>query len=483
MVGRQFQRVEISYLTGEVSSGDNTRAKIALQHLDQDVRRGRVVPLGETPGLETAILGTLNSGGSDEKVRRWSLNVLALIGRKPTCLEPIKRALADFENEPQVVASAISCIFKLDTGNALAFLRGKTSLAPELVQLAALQSVSAKELDLRGVKINIDSAPADILKMSLVLVGIDKAPEHIFDPRYTNKQIVKALGAHHEPIVSQYSVWAAAENKNLRASDIGINLKNFDDYPPNVRSYAYRLYGSELEYSTLRHEMVLRGKDDTSDEARSGLARGIRDSFYDGLEPITLHWWGSEKNADVQKQIVDHFVRQSHRTESYAKLAIELYEDDRHRRERERMEAMAAGSPLYLRFRKYSSEQELGPLFREGNVTNTYNIGNFQSGVTSFGGNASNDGNVSIELNEDNRQQAIKLLKEAAEVVGQLPASEESEVAEAEIAKAIAAPTKDKITNVVEIINKIRDGISGIEGAVKSAEVIAKIGAGLTALL
>ena len=43
-------------------------------------------------------------------------------------------------------------------------------------------------------------------------------------PRFSNSELVKALGSHHDNIVSQYTVWAITENPSLRLSDIGYRI-------------------------------------------------------------------------------------------------------------------------------------------------------------------------------------------------------------------------------------------------------------------
>ncbi|MBZ9682725.1 MULTISPECIES: hypothetical protein [unclassified Mesorhizobium] len=446
--------------------------------LAQDYRRGRTLPLKDLPSVENVLLGALNSGSSDEKVRRWAINAIALFGRKESCLEPVKRCLELFDNEPQVVASAISAIFKLDKHDAYQYLKKQGCVTPDLLHLSALQSVSSRALDLSGTKINIDTAPATILKLALVLVGIDKAPDNIFDPRYSNSEIVRVLGSHDEPIVSQYSVWAIAENSRLGTRDLGIDVTALDDHPDNVRSYVYRLFGGESEYSTLKHDIILQGVDDRSQEARAGLAKGIRDSFYEGLDGVILDWWAREKDEEVHQLIVDHFVRQASHAQPYKNLALEIY-SAADTRVRERMEAAAATREIYKEFRAKSYNDELGSLFGGGNVT-TYNIDKFQSGVTSFGGNATNEGSVSLTLNADQRQQAISFLGAASDAIADLPISKElSDEAVTAIDQAKVEPSKDKLSRVVNTLAKVRDGLSSVAGGAAS---IAKIGAVIASL-
>ena len=143
------------------------------------------------------------------------------------------------------------------------------------------------------------------------------------------------------------------------------------------------------------------------------------------------------------------------------------------------MEAMAATKEIYREFRAKSYNDELGSLFGGGNVTN-YNIDKFQSGVTSFGGNASNEGSVSLTLNADQRQQAISFLEAASDAIEGLPVSKDlSDAAAVAIESAKVEPSKDKLSKVVGALTKVKDGLSSVAD---SASSIAKIGAVIASL-
>ena len=42
---------------------------------------------------------------------------------------------------------------------------------------------------------------------------------------------------------------------------------------------------------------------------REGLAKGVKGSFYDGLEGVTIDWYGQEKNPVVRGHLAEHFSR------------------------------------------------------------------------------------------------------------------------------------------------------------------------------
>ncbi|MER9867383.1 hypothetical protein NKJ35_09315 [Mesorhizobium sp. M0136] len=263
---------------------------------------------------------------------------------------------------------------------------------------------------------------------------------------------------------------------------MGIDVRALDAHPDNVRSYIYRLFGSEANYSTLRHDIILQGVDDQSQEARAGLAKGLRDAFYEGLDGVTLNWWSNEPDEEVHQLIVDHFVRQAAHVPGYRSLALEIYSNS-DERNRERMEAMAVTREIYKDFRTQSYKDELGSLFGGGHMT-TYNIDKFQSGVTSFGGNAVNEGSVNLTLNDDQRQQAINVLKQASDEIAKLPISKElTESASKMIDEAKANPSKERLEAVVGTLTKVKDGLESVSDAGTSVASIGSLILSLAAFL
>ncbi|OWK25924.1 hypothetical protein AJ87_49210 [Rhizobium yanglingense] len=145
-IGRRWNisTIEATFLKGEIECGIPTRSKRALQTVCHFYRNGGSIIPAELNAFENAILGALNSGASDEKVRRWSLSALSNLGRKATCWATILAIISRYPDEPQVVSAAIAALFKLDLGEAQAAIAGQDLLAPELLVLSALQTRPAQ---------------------------------------------------------------------------------------------------------------------------------------------------------------------------------------------------------------------------------------------------------------------------------------------------------------------------------------------------
>jgi hypothetical protein len=473
-----------TYLKAEIESGGQVRAKQALQHICKLYRTGAVIPENNRIGLEIAILGVLSSSSSDEKVRRWALATLAYVGRKGVSERAVLKAITEYPDEPQVVAAAIATFFKLDENTTQKLILDKGVCSPEIVALSALQTTDPKKLDISSIKVDIERADAISLKLALLLIGLDRAPPRIFHPRHTNGAIVKELGRHDEPIVSQYSVWAVAESRRLGISNLGISIKSLDEKPANVRSYVYRLYAEDSEESTRRHDIIYQGSKDSDPDARMGCAIGLRDSYYDGLEGITVDWLYDEEAEDVRLSVLDHIAAQSGRLESYKTIALEQYNLlSADPRKRARLDAAASGTELFSNFKRILFEEEGGGLFQfsGGTVTNNnfVNNGSIQ-GAISQSGTATNSGQMQVQLSASDAKHAISTLDKLMHDVQEIPVTEElkKQVSDA-VMEAKSTPTKSNIGKVAAILEKAETALKAISGMTDHAT---KIGSFIMAL-
>ena len=485
---RHFHPLEVNFLKSEIESGVPQRAKRALQSICSSYRAGVTINPSQIAGIENAIIGALHSGTSDEKVRRWALNAIAVLGRSQSCLNSVMSALVNYADEPQVAAAAVAALFKLERQSAQSIIRNKNVLSEELTVLAALQTVKASALDLSGVKIDINKSDPTTLKLALILVGLNRAPERILHPRFDNKVIVKELGGHDEPLVSQYSVWAIAENDLLSHRDLGVDVSDMGQHPENVRSYIYRLFAQDKEYSPQHHDILMQGIEDDALEARTGLAIGLSDSYFPELDLAVRDWYFSESNTDVQDYLLDHIVRQSDRSETYADTTTTIFKDERgNLRRRERMLAMASRTELYGQLQAIAYKEELGFLGHElgaGSVTNTFNNFGSVQGATSVGGTALNTGAMENVLTVDQINQAQNLLSQAR---SEITAAHLDDGLKQEALKVItdaqSNPTKDRIAAVNNVLSKTSEGLKSIADSGESVSKIAGFISALSAFL
>jgi hypothetical protein len=465
----------VDYLKSQIETGDPARTKKALQEICKHYRDGYRVHPNKLVGLEQSVVGLLYTQASDEKVRRWALNTLARLGREPQCMEAVMHALKQYDHEPQTSAAAIAAIFRMSR-KARAILQ-KLSFDEQMVTLAALQHVDVNKLDLSALPIDVETASPDLLKLALVVVGLDRAPENMMHPRHENSELVKALGGHHDNVVAQYTVWAITENPSLNLIDLGIDIKLVEDQPANVRAWIYRLIAMTAEDAEQNFEYVELGSRDPIAEARSGLALGLGGTYFDGLEALVIDWFINEPDSEVSQHLLDHMIRQSEDCASYSALVLEIYEKEPTGSSlRKRMETTAAGTILYSRLRQIDRSDDL--FGGVTNVTNnTFNIkGGVQGGAVSLGGEATNVGSTAIHYNpqtvEAIQSQLSKLEKElhASSIEPQL---KENILRDVQAAKA--DPTPDKISKVTSAVRLAGEVVLGSTAIWEIGHVLAQL--------
>ena len=473
--------LEVGYLRGEIESQNNDRTKRALQHLCKLIRSGCRVGPAEVNALESAILGALVRGSSDEKVRRWSLSGISLFGRERSCLDAVKYILSSRFDEPQVMSAAIAALYKLSPAKATEYLNAVEGLDPKISFLSALQVVPQNKLREAVIPINIEESDSLILKLSLLLVGMNKSPENLFHPTYCNEELVQELWLNGDDMVAQYSAWAAAENPNLTSKSIKIDLSEIEGRSDNQRSYIYRLYASEAEVSSAQTEVIMLGRSDLDAEARMGCAIGIRDTWFEGIEEITKEWYFQEENEENRLYILDHVVRQSNRSSFYHGWAMELYEGfESDKAKLDRMMAHSYSLPIYTDFQKANYNRETGSLFPTESMIMTKEVNNYNISNSSFsgqnvigGGDAKNSGTQTNEISQDNRTIVTATLEEAIKSLESLPISPEiRDGATRDLRAAQAEPTAGRITKAAETLQVCEQALGSVAGMAEKAKVL-----------
>jgi hypothetical protein len=475
---KPLDRLTADYLKSQIETGQAGGTKKALQEICKLYRSGSFILSDQRSGMEQSIIGLLYTQRQDEKVRRWSLNALARIGRETTCIEAVKHTICDFSQEPQTMAAGIAAVYKLSR-KPRSILK-VIDFDPQMATLAALQHVPSRNLDLSSLPLNMDKASSDQLKLALIVVGLNRAPPHMLNPRHSNSEMVKSLGGHHDPTVSQYSVWAITENSQLGIGDLGIDIRDVELQPVNVRAWIFRLLGMRPGSAEQYWEYIDLGSTDPDVDARIGLATGLRETFFDGLEEITLQWFPYEDNPDVSQLLLDHMIRQAARCEHYEPLVLELYEKEPFRRRR--MEANAAGTPLYAKMKRIDLDSQQD-LFRGAThvTNNNISINSIQAGAVSVTGEAKNIGTTSNVYNP----QTVELIQsELSKAERELhtatidPNLKQQALEHVQSAKA--DPTPDKISKAVDILGKVESATSK---TVAIGTALATIGTALRALV
>jgi len=468
-----IDRAVSGYLKGQLESGNANQTKKALQEICRLYRRGYRIIHDQVTGIENEVIG-LTFSSEDPKVIRWSLNTLAQLGREQTCKRAILHATATYQDDAEVLAASIAALYRLcptASGDSR-----RLGFDEQLVTLAALQHVPVPQLNLSSLPLNVEHASDELVKLGLVVVGLDKAPPHMFDPDYDNAEIVRVLGQHHDPIVSQYSVWAITENPNLGVSDLGVDLKSVEQQPPNVRGWVFQLLamngndiGRHLDYIKL-------GIEDRSAEARMGLAIGVRNTFSPVLVPLVLEWFTREMDQDVRQHLVDHLIRHSERSPAYKEHVIAEFEHAGSAA-RTRMLATASGTAMFSTLSRIQYDGQTD-LLRGATIVNNKVInigGNVQGGAVAFDGDATNSGTSTVYNTQTLSVIHSHLVNAEREVNNSVADHGAKKEALEAIATAKAAPTKDNLAKVVTAMEKVEALAYRALGAATAVASIAQL--------
>lgn len=313
-----------AFLKFEIENGDSRRVKHALQDLCELYRKGHQFKSEDRNSFEKTISGMILAAGIDIKAVRWGLNALARISTQSS-VPYIEGALLKYSDTPEIVASAIAGLSRIFGGD-FEKIKGVKSIDPAISILASLQTVDPSRVDLSKLRIDIDNCDSEVLKLSLIPVGLNRNVENIFHPRHTNREIVRALCQHGDDIVRQYSVWAIIENPTFDISDVGIHASLVEKEPPNVQSKIFQLYGEKGGKDTDSHGMVHKGSLSPHIDVREGLARGLSKRYYDGIEEVIVDWVGAETSNDVKGLLAEHIARFSDDCSPYEREALLLFE-------------------------------------------------------------------------------------------------------------------------------------------------------------
>jgi len=355
--------------------------------------------------------------------------VLALIGTSNRSRGAIQRVIELHPNDPDTMASALTAYFKV-CPDAYQDLSKRSYVSPQQIALAAHVGNFGVRIRADRTTIDIDKEDTPILRSALVAVGLRRAPENLFDPRFQNAELVRKLSQHDNMEVTQYAVWAINEHPELGIGHLGFDVADVTKYTANVRGWTYRLYGEADIDDGLKHEVVVEGSQDTDAEVRMNLARGLRDTWYDGIETVTSPWLYNEGEGEIREEILDHMVRHADECSEYKRIAMEQFEASLPADPvAKRMLAAAAGTAIYSDFKRleikgsgdlfdFSQHEHGGP----NHVTNyTYNIANVQGGAISVGGDATQHGNANNTLTGEQIVQLKADLSGLAKELGALP--------------------------------------------------------------
>ncbi len=432
---------EAAYLQLILAGADARRKKVALQTFCKLSRAD--LRLRNPQGMTLTLRGLLYDG--DLKVVRWALNALAFVPT-PENIDPVLDTVARHRTDPDILASGIAALAATISEDDLRERLHSLDMPLEgAVLLAAAQKVSSLRNELARLRVNIDNAPIADLRLSAVLIGLDKAPENLFSISHKNEVIIGELNSHPDAIAAQYSIWALTESRSLGFSSLRISLGDAAGQRPNIRAYIYRLVAEDGSIARRSHDFLVEASDDADDEARESLARGLVNTFYDGLDELITSWVIDEPHDGVREYLLDHMSAQSQKVPAYAPFVAQAWREQAAESQgRARIETAARGTPLGNQLRKLRFIDENAQfLLGDKNVTNNTFTFNAPAQGAFSGSGAATTGDITAD-NRSQTAQASDLLGRAVTMLTEKGSSTDPEATKS-VSEALKNPTRTTV--------------------------------------
>ena len=254
----------------------------------------------------------------DVLVRRWAIKALALIGHP----DDFQRIIDRLKAEPDAEARSwgVTGLVRnardrsLDELCAMSGLP-KTSALALAARLYAPNRWISRNTEPVGISLNGDDLT---LKWATFLIGYDRAPEHLFDPRHSNEVFLGELNAHHAADISEYSIWALWARPGFGVAHSKVPLLDANKHPESVRKWLYRLATQSPHQVGLDPDRLLDLRLDHSAKAREGLATGVADLDPSEFGFQVLDWYTVEANQQVRENLLASMATRSAESADYS---------------------------------------------------------------------------------------------------------------------------------------------------------------------
>lgn len=435
---------EATYLNLLIVGDDPTASKNALQRLCKLYRDG--YRLRSENQFRLILLASLKH--KDAKVIRWSLNGLAFLGREEdatTLVETVDRNRAD----PDVLGAGVAALAaRTELDQLRSLLAGIDLPLRGAALFAAAQQIPSLTPDLRSERVSIDTPDHGMLRLATVLVGINKAPEHLFDADHENRVLLGQLNEHDDAMTAQYSIWALTEREEYGLDDLTIPLSNFPHLRDNIRAYAFQLIAEDPEIAEKEFDLLREGAEDDVNEVREHLARGLRDTYFSGLGTFAIDWFLTEDDDKTKRRLLDHLAAHSDSDPTYKQFCLELYKTSGSQSlERVQLEASSSKS-LAFEIRKHNYQQDAIRFEGGVNVTNVNFNKEVNAGALAINGNATVHGDVNISVQEACAK-AVELLEAVRTATEKSDEPVPLDI-KATLDEGKSAPTKSNVSKVYE---------------------------------
>lgn len=356
MSTRWIAREEVHRLEFELR-GNNTPVgvKRALQDLCVHLENGRKLP------DPTSVRVSIHSHmwGQNVPVRRWALKALALLNHP----EDVHRIVALLKEEKDAKARSwgIAGLVRQAKDKGIEQVCREAGLQRDtaLVLASRLYAPSSwLESQAKPEAISIDD-DALVLEWATFLIGYDRAPPHLFNPRHENQVFLGELNGHDDDEIVEYSVWALCERPDLGFANLRMKIGDFDRKPPNVRKWLYRVISKDPYASGLTPDMIEQFSRDNDVSAREGLAIGLTGAMFGpAYDDAIVDWYAIERDEGVREMLVAGMAGRSAPSDAMKELISERFmAAPAGERLQRKLLAAAEGAPMYGILKRFEIEQ------------------------------------------------------------------------------------------------------------------------------
>ncbi|MFP7675444.1 hypothetical protein ACG74X_19010 [Marivita sp. S0852] len=256
---------------------------------------------------------------------------------------------ANFENRAWLISAvgklaSQSSVRNICEAAGIDYLK-EYELAARLFSDQRFESLGSKFID-----IETDTNHA-LLWLSLS-EGYEKAPENITHASFENVEVVRQLNAHHDPKVAEYSVWSLWQHPDRTAKDLFIEEQKYSEQPEGVRRWIYRLHAKSPLELLKRTDFLQSFYQDSSRNAREGLALGLRGVQVWTAQNDMVKWFTNEEDEVISHLLYEHMARNCEGEERFEALVVSKYKEEASDGPfRNRMLAAASGTPLLNKLR------------------------------------------------------------------------------------------------------------------------------------
>lgn len=425
--------------------------------------------VGERSTFRSTALGLI--WHTDIQVRRWAFKALTLLGRSTStdlvgALYSRLAAEIDFENR----AWAISSIGSFETHASVKAICDRAGIEYlKEYELAVRLFAVDRTNPISTAFVNIERDTAEVLLWTSLLEGYEKAPQNIAHHKHENHVLITQLNSHPDAKVAEYSIWSLWHHPLRSPNDLAVPRHAYSNQAPPIRRWIYRLQTKRPEALVADSDFFKTMVRDSSDDAREGLALGLRTARVTCGTEDFLEWHAMEETPQIKDLILEHMARNSDGRPAFSSLVSTAYQDNpRDSSFRNRMKSASSGTELLNDLRRIDVEEERQSMqdsfVRQGQsgfllpekgslvVNINGNVGNLSLGNQSIHAEKLVQDFSSNGLDANSIAQILKLATEVLNPVDQAALAKEINAFAEERSPQTAKSLKDRLIGLSETV-------------------------------